>query len=154
MTVALQWSYPHWGAKHIFLSSKADSNMSARGGRGCLVTAQRGIGRDSDLDSGWRWSRLGPELPAEREKDTRSGRRALKALPPLLEHALNVNLGRFWMHSSSPLFVTRLTKTAKCVNKYAEVSIYVHLHDLLNLFWQGILLYMYSTVYDIESIYS
>lgn len=28
-----------------------------------------------------------------RESEPRSGRRAIKALPPLLEHALNVNLG-------------------------------------------------------------
>ncbi len=28
-----------------------------------------------------------------RERDTRSGRRAIKALSPLLEHALNVDVG-------------------------------------------------------------
>lgn len=29
----------------------------------------------------------------ERERDMRSGTRTIKALPPLLEHTLNVNLG-------------------------------------------------------------
>lgn len=40
------------GAKHVSLSLKADSNMSAR--VGCHVAAQQGgggIGTDSDLDS-------------------------------------------------------------------------------------------------------
>lgn len=40
---------------------------------------------DNEVD--WDQKSLG------RESETRSGRRAIKALPPLLEHALNVNLG-------------------------------------------------------------
>lgn len=79
------------GAKHVSLRSKADSNMSAR--VGCHVSAHRGelaetvIWTAVDDEVDWDQKSLG------RESETRSGRRAIKELPPLLEHALNVNLG-------------------------------------------------------------
>lgn len=52
---------------NMFLSSKADSNLSASRG---LLTAQRDTGRDVDLGSSWGWRRMGPEVPAERERET------------------------------------------------------------------------------------
>lgn len=98
---------------NMFLSSKADSNLSASG----PVTAQQGIGWDSDLDSSWGWRRIGPKIPAqrERERETETERERGQAVG-VEKHS---HLYWTWLKIRDVAVCNAFEKT---VNKCAEVS--------------------------------